>query len=113
MAHIFLAGEGALWILPGGPNTAPDFLGCHLLGDVTEPTGDVTLGYCPDPSGPNRFKVKYSFQGVPGVVTTSITTDVQATAAALEDIACPVPLFVMQSQCGRKDVFANYDRAFS
>lgn len=112
MGHHFLAGEGVLWIQPDGPGTQPRFLGCHMLGDLTIPKGDVTLLYCPDPSAPNKFQVVNSYQSAPGAVTTTITTDIQETADYLEGISCKVPIYVMLSKCGRKDVFTNYDRAF-
>lgn len=108
-----LAGEGALWIQPDGPNTKPEYLGCHMLGDITEPMGDVTLVFCPDPAVPNRFKVIGSFQtqSADGV-TTSIETDVGKLADYLEKVRCPVPLFVHKVSCGRKNDFYAYDRSF-
>jgi len=107
-----LAGEGVIWIQPDGPNTEPKVLACHLLGDVAEPQGDVTLFYCPDPEIPNKFNVKGSFQGVPGAITFSIETDMMKTFDYLESVRCPVPIYVGKVSCGRKNVFSAYDRMF-
>jgi len=113
MTNHFLAGEGAIFIQPYGPNTKTEFLGCHMVGDISEPKGDVTLYFCDDPSGPNRFNIKSSSQGAPGVVTTTITTDVEKTASYLERLSgCTFPLYINLYQCGRSDQFPNYHRTF-
>jgi hypothetical protein len=109
----FLAGQSSLWVQPDGPNTEPKYLGCHGVGDLTEPFGDVTLLYCPDPSSVGKYQVKNSFTGEPGAVTTSIETDLRKTADYLEDVGnCPFPLFIHKVSCGRRDVFTNFDRVF-
>jgi len=111
----FLAGQASLWVQPDGPNTEPKYLGCHTIGDIPEPKGDSTLLWCPDPSQVGKYKVKGSFRGEPGVITTSLETDLRKTADYLEDLAdngCPFPLFVHKVSCGRRDVFTNYDRSF-
>jgi photosystem II stability/assembly factor-like uncharacterized protein len=108
----YLAGNGALFLQPSGPNTAPAYMGCHMLGDLEEPRGDVTLLFCPDPSRPNAFRVIGSFKGAPGPVTTAITADTLKKADYLETIRCPVPIYVHKISCGRTDVFRNYDRTF-
>ena len=112
MATHFTAGMGALWAQPDGVNTLPVYLGCHQLGDIEEPQGDVELIYCPDPSAPNRFKVVGSVQGAAGSVTTSVTTDVTDELDYLERIKCPFPIYVHMVKAGRKDVFTNFDRTF-
>ncbi len=112
MAHHFVSGEGALWAQRDGPNTIPVYLGCHQLGDVDQPEGDVELIYCPDESGPSRFKTVGSLQGAAGAITTSVTTDVTDALDELERSKCPFTLFVHLSKSGRKDVFTNFDRTF-
>lgn len=109
----FLAGQSSLWIQPNGPNTEPKYLGCHGVGDVTEPFGDETLLYCPDPAQVGSFIVKNSFSGEPGGITTSIETDLRKTADYLETVGrCPVPIYIHKTSCGRRDVFTNFDRSF-
>ena len=109
----FLAGQSSIWILPDGPNTKPIYLGCHGVGDITEPMGDVTIKYCPDPAKAGAYVVKNSFRGEPGAVTTSIETDLRKTADYLEDLGfCSVPLYIHKVSCGRRDVFSNFDRSF-
>ena len=108
-----LAGQSSLWIQPDGPNTEPQYLGCHSVGDLTEPKGDETLLYCPDPAQAGLFKVKNSFTGEPGSITTTIETDLRKTADYLEDIGkCGLPIYIHKVSCGRRDVFANFDRTF-
>lgn len=107
-----LAGNGALWVQVDGPNTKPEYLGCHDLGDIEEPEGDKTLLWCPDPSGPNKFKVVGSYKGAPGAISTSVTVPLFKTADYLEALRCPATLFVHVIECGRKDVFENWIRSF-
>lgn len=109
----FKAGEGALWIQPNGPNTAPQYLGCHMVGDIAVPKGDTTLLYCPDESASGKFKVDGSFRSAPGPVTTTITTKVYSVADYLEGLNCPVSIFIVKQKCGRRDVFPNYDRIWA
>ena len=112
MTTHFTAGMGALWAQVDGPNTQPVYLGCHQLGDIEVPFGDVELIYCPDPSGPNRFKVVGSVQGAAGSVTASVTTDVTDDLDDLETANCPFPIYVHMIKSGLKNVFTNYDRTF-
>jgi hypothetical protein len=109
----FLAGQSSMWVQRNGPNSAPDYLGCHGIGDVTEPFGDITQLYCPDPAKTGAYIVKNSFTGEPGAITFTIETDMRKTADYLEAIGkCPVPIYVHKTTCGRRDVFTNFDRTF-
>lgn len=110
MPHTFLAGEMSLWLQRNGPNTEPIFAGCHAIGDVDHPEGDVELIYCPDESAPNKFKVVASIQGTPGAITFTITTDLTDEIDEMERVKCPFTVFVHASKRGRKDVFDNFDR---
>jgi photosystem II stability/assembly factor-like uncharacterized protein len=112
MGDQLLAGEGAIWVQPDGPNTTPYYLGCHTLGDIDEPRGDLNLLYCPDPSQPNLWKVNRSYKSEPGPITTSIEAALQATADYLERVKCPFPMYVHKVTCGRMDVFDSFDRTF-
>lgn len=109
----FLAGQSSIWVQPDGPNTEPQYLGCHGIGDVDEPVGDRTLLYCPDRSQAGEFEVKNSFRGEPGSVTFTIETDMRKTADYLEDLkGCGVPIYVHKLLGGRRDTFTNFDRTF-
>lgn len=108
MPDYFTAKNGNLFIQPDGPNTPPVPLGCHDLGDITEPLGDVSQRYYLDANG-NYVPILES-QGVPGRVTTSITTYMGTVRDELERIRCPFPLYINRATCGRKDIFLNYDR---
>lgn len=111
-AHHFLSGEGGLWVQRQGPGTPVAFLGCHQVGDVDQPEGDIEIVWCPDPSGPNRFRPVGSVQGAAGPVTTTITTDVMDEFDELERVKCPMNLYVNYRRGGRADVFMNFDRTF-
>lgn len=108
----FKAGEGALWVQPNGPNSAPQYLGCHSLADIAEPKGDITLLFCPDEAATGKFKVSGSWQSAAGPITTTITTKVNAVADYLESLACAVPIYLTKQKCGRRDVFGNYSRIY-
>lgn len=112
MPHYFVSGEGALWIQRQGPNTQPLYLGCHQLGDVDEPEGDIELIYCKDRSGPSRFKVVASVQGAAGAITSTVTTSLTDEIDELERAKCAFTLFANMVQSGRPDVFSNFDRTF-
>lgn len=111
-AHHFLSGEGGLWVQRSGPGSPVAFLGCHQVGDVDQPDGDIEIIYCPDPSAPNRFRAVGSVQGASGAITTTITTDVMDEFDELERVRCPMNLFVNYRRGGRADVFMNFDRTF-
>jgi len=108
-----VAGQASIWIQPSGPNTKPDYLGCHEVGDVEEAQGDVTFLYCPDEKKTGKFKVVGSVQGEPDTPTFSLMTTVKKTGDWLEKVVCPVPIYVHKQSCGRRDVFTNYDRSFA
>ena len=109
MAEYFNASQGAIWVQPDGPNTQPYYLGCHDMGDITAPEGDITKRYCPDPSGAGKWTVAMTSQGLPGDVTASITTYVANVQDYLQQLRCPTGIYIHQAECGRKDVFSNYD----
>ncbi len=106
------AGQASLWAQPDGPNTKPQFLGCHEVGDITEPLGDITVIRRPDRAQTGKFKVVDSFQGAPGTPSTTITADVKATQDYLEKVTCKCSIFAHKVSCGRRDTFTNYDRSF-
>lgn len=113
MAENFLASQASLWVQPDGPNTKPEYLGCHGVGDIAEPLGDETLLYCPDPASAGGFTVKNSFTGEPGSITTTIDTDLRTSADYLETLGkCGVPIYVHKVLRGRRDEFTNFDRTF-
>lgn len=113
MTTHFTAGQGALWVQTGGPNTATEYLGCHQIGDIDEPFGDSEAMYCPDPSAPNTFQVVGTIEGAPDLVTTEIVTDVTDALDALEVIGKDkFTLYVNKVVSGRMDIFDNRSRVF-
>lgn len=112
MSEPFKSLEGALFVLPSGPNTINYYLGCHMLGDVSWPRGDNTQMFCPDPSGPNRYKQVGKIKGPPGLVSLSVETDIYSAADYLEDLQCPAGLIVNMTKSSRKNRVTNWERAF-
>lgn len=108
----FTAGQSSLWVQPNGPNTQPIYLGCHEVGDISAPFGDVTLIYCPDESGVNKFKVVNSVQAAAGAVTTDLTGDVTDEIDSLERASGSFTIFIHKIKRGRRDVFTQWDRSF-
>lgn len=108
----FTAGQAALWVQPSGPNTAPVYLGCHEVGDIEVPEGDVELITCPDPTATDRFRVVGSIQQAAGAVTAEVIGDIVDAVDALEQAYGQFTLFVHKIKKGRRDLFTNYDRTF-
>lgn len=111
MAYHFKAGESALWY-QHGPNTEPLYLGCHELGDIEAPEGDIELIFCPDPDQTDKFHVVGSVQQAAGAVTTEVTGDVTDELDELEKMFGTGTLFVNKIKKGRRDLFSNWDRTF-
>jgi len=112
MSEPLKGGNGALFVQLDGPNSEVHYLGCHELGDIEEPLGDLTLLWCRDPSAPNKFQKIGSYEGEPGTISSSILTNVLKTADWLEGLRCPATIFVNMWECGRADVFENWVRSF-
>ena len=109
-----LAGQASIWAQPDGPNTQPQYLGCHEMSDLEDPEGDVNLAYCPDPARSGGFRVTGSWQGAPGgPPTTTLTVPVGKTGDYLEHWPCPGNLILNKVDCGRRDQFTNRARAFA
>lgn len=111
--EILYAGGASVWAQPYGPNTKPEYLGCHEVGDIEEEMGDITVVRCPDPAKMSGWRVVGSFQGEPGSPSTSLTTLLTKSLDWLEKLKCPATIFVHKGNCGRRDVFANWDRDFA
>jgi len=107
---LLYAHMSGLWAQPDGPNTKPEYLGCHDLGDVANPRGDLTRVRRPNRAQTGEFRTRGSYRGAPGTPTVTVTTDLKATADYLEKMRCPASIFVMSQSCGRRDVFLNYER---
>lgn len=111
MADIFKSSQGALWVQPDGPNTKPQFLGCHDLGDITEPGGAIdTLFRCFNPNG-DGWIVKGSTVTPPDPVTTDITVDTSEVRDWLERIKGEFTIFALQRTGGPANLFTNWKRA--
>ena len=112
MGEPYKAGQAALWLQRFGPNTQPEYLGCHAIEDLEESFGDVTPHYCPDEAQTGKFKVSGVIEEAGELPTTTIATDVAPVADLIEKVRCPATLFVHKQSCGRRDLFNNWDRSF-
>jgi len=113
MAEVFTSKKWSLWVQPDGPNTKPQYLGCHDLDDLTEPGGAANLLLCFDHDDPSGYRTVGSTQEPPGAIATAITTFIEETADYMEIINYPFPLYVNGWKCGKPDVFGNYVRWFA
>jgi len=109
MATALTSKDGALWIQPYGANTAPVFLGCKDLGDITIPESGIDLLRCFSPSGDGWDIIGEKLKP-PEKITLSVEGLLQPTLEYLEVLNCAFNLFVLTRDCGRADHFANYIR---
>jgi hypothetical protein len=110
------ADEGSVWVQPSGPNTKPQYLPCHGVGDVARPKGSKTLDYCPDPNRSGHYERSGSFRGEPGAVTVQVDAKLRTTQDYLEKLSeddCPFPIHILKDVCGKRDTFPNHGRAFA
>lgn len=101
--------QGSLWVQPGGPNTPVYFLGCHDLGDISEPAGSIELLRCMDKRG--GWRTVGATQAPPDSVTTSIENMTFVARDWLERLNCEFTLFAFHRAGGEPDIFTNYIRA--
>jgi photosystem II stability/assembly factor-like uncharacterized protein len=110
---ILLAGAFAIYTQLDGPNSTPEYLGCHDFGDTEQGFGDMNLIFCPDSSRANQWNVSATYQSAsePGEFTIESAT--KETRGALNKIkrGCGLPFYSLAITCGRKDTFANWKNA--
>lgn len=116
MTTPFKSRNWGLWVQPDGPNTEMRFLGCHDVDDIEaagESINEIIRCFSADGSGWVTRGATYS---PPEMVTTTITTLIEATADWLEKILdagnCEFPTYINGSLCAPRDVFPNTDRSF-
>jgi photosystem II stability/assembly factor-like uncharacterized protein len=107
--NVLTTRQGALWVQPDGPNTAVYFLGCHDLGDISEPKGSLELLRCMDKRG--GWRTVGTTQAPPDAVSTSVEWMAVAVRDWLEKLNCEFTLFALQRTGGEPDIFTNYVRA--
>lgn len=101
--------NGALWIQPYGPNTKPEYLGCHDLGDVTEAEGSIELLRCIQPDG--KWKTVGATQAPPDPISLSIDSLTFHTRDWLEKIKCEFTTYFLFRRGGEANVFDTFTRA--
>jgi photosystem II stability/assembly factor-like uncharacterized protein len=107
---ILTAQMGSVWVQPDGPNTDCYQLACAEVGDLSEPMGETVVSYCPD-HRKGGWKVVSRAQGLPDRPSLPITVLLGASANWLEtNKDCPMPIYLNQTDCGRRDSFLNFQR---
>lgn len=112
---IFDASGGALFTQVDGPPNDLQYLGCHDLGDTTQPKGDITRRFCPDPNRRGHYLVSSRTQGAAGEITGDISTPLGKTADWLETLnrtKCRFPLYVPMAECTRPNQFIPNERGY-
>ena len=102
---------GSLWAQLGGPGTQAAFMGCHEMGDLVEPLGDVEFTRKFNPAG-SGWIVVGEHATIPDDITTSIETLLFKQRDLLERARCPLGLYVFLRRCGRANIWGSYLRGF-
>lgn len=108
--EFFSAAKAAVWVQPDGPNTSVYYLGCHDVGDISEPGGEISSRYCPDPTAPGKWIPVLQTQSIPDSPTFSITTYIGKTADWLEKLDGPANFYIHSLEAGNRNIFTNYAR---
>lgn len=104
--------NGALWIQPNGPSPLNPvyLLGCHDLGDLTIPEGDISPLRCFKTDG-SGWNVIGETTAPPDMPSTSIDTLLFRQRDWLEKMGpCAFSLYALARDCGDASVFSNYVR---
>ena len=104
--------KGALWIQPNGPSPINPvyLLGCHDLGDLTIPEGDISPLRCFKSDG-TGWDVIGETTAPPDMPSTSVDTLLMQQRDWLEKLGpCAFSLYALARDCGDASVFDNYVR---
>ena len=104
--------NGALWIQPNGPSPLNPvyLLGCHDLGDLEAPEGDISPLRCFLTDG-TGWKLIGETTAPPDMPSTSIDTLLFRQRDWLEKLGpCAFSLYALARDCGDASVFSNYVR---
>lgn len=102
---LYYAGEVALWYQTkcGGPRV---FLGCHNVTGVSAPRGALNPTYCR--TGKNKYTIQRTWRAVPGLGAMTIVA-YDTVLNYIQELPCPLNLYVLYSACGRDDDPNNWD----
>lgn len=106
---VYKADQGAIWVVPEGPNHQPKYIACTDVGDITDPKGDIELIRCFNVWG--QWKTVGQKVSPPDAVTTTLTQLTFATRTYLQRIRGTFGLIFTQRSGGRADEVGNWDRA--
>lgn len=110
--ELFQGLDGALFVQPYGPNTAPELLRCYGITDgPNEPRGAVTPNFCPSPLRGGGYRFVSQSQGPPEMLTMTVQVPVGRTSLWLERelLNCPTSFMLHLGTCGTKGEFGNFE----
>lgn len=97
---IYQTGQGRVFLqrYGSGPGNPVAYQGCARMSGFTEPLGDITPVYCPDPRAYDEFEVVDEVRGEAGLPTTSMIAKLGRENALLK-IRCPFDLQAHYGKC--------------
>ena len=107
----YKSGQAGMWVQPDGPNTKPAYLGCHEMGDIEVPEGDLSPLFCPDAGQTDGFVIRDVTRGAPDIPSTELSVPVGKTLDYLEEWDCPGNILLLKQSAGRRDQITNWERA--
>jgi len=109
--YVYNAGDGSIFFQPDGPGTPLQWMGCHDVDDIEAPRGEIEISQSlrADRSG---WDVIGQRKSPPELVTTTVTGLTKKARDWMEKARCSNgALYMLQSNCLRKDNPLNYERA--
>lgn len=101
--------DGALWVVPDGPNNNPLYVACTDADNIVDPQGDVELIRCFNVWG--QWKTVGEKISPPDKVTTTLTQLTFPTRTFLQRIRGVFGLIFTERDGGRADQIGNWVRA--
>lgn len=102
---LYYAGEVGLWF-QRDCGDALEFLGCHNVTGVSKPRGDTNPTYCR--VGKREYKIERTWRGSPGLGSLTVVA-YDTVLNYIQELPCPLNLYVMHSACGADEDPTNYD----
>lgn len=111
-APVIDSGESRVFVTPygAGPGRPPQYDGRSRIQAVTDPGGDATLIYEPNPYEYGRFDVVGTIRGAAGPATTTLERRKKFAVSQWKrwkDVACVIDVHVPMGQCSNPDAHGD------